>query len=157
MKHLLGKLLILAIFATATSVFVKAQVAGQIDRTFGDNGLVKVQYGSNMTAGGLVIQPDRKIVVAGVLTQTGSNNPRFFIARYNSNGSPDLTFGTNGVTVTALGNLNSAFGSGLVRQPDGKLVAVGTVCCTAGDCDVVAARYGTSGFLDTTFGNGGLS
>jgi uncharacterized delta-60 repeat protein len=97
------------------------------------------------------IQADGKIVVVGQAFVT--NNYDFALARYNSNGSLDTSFGTNGkVTTDISGNTDSA--TAVVIQPDGKILVAGTASNGANN-DFALLRYNADGSLDTSFGAGG--
>ncbi|MDX3248117.1 calcium-binding protein [Streptomyces sp. ME18-1-4] len=126
---------------------------GSLDTTFGTGGKVTTDFGgTNDGAHAVAVQPDGKIVAAG---QSGSGfTLDFALARYNTDGSLDTTFGTGGKVTTSFGaSFNQAFG--VVLQTDGKIVAAGTTNAGAGD-DFAVARYNTDGSLDTSFGTGGL-
>jgi uncharacterized delta-60 repeat protein len=79
-----------------------------------------------MTAAGAVkLQPDGKIVAAGAAQPNGFHPPQeFAVARYRANGTLDPAFGTGGV---AKAGLLPAGASAAVLQPDGKIVAAGSV------------------------------
>src|SRR5262249_46861010 len=120
---------------------VRYNADGSLDTTFGTGG--KVVTASLGDAFALSIRSDGKLVVAGGRTQSPST---FVLARYNSDGSLDTTFGSGGTVVrTDFSGLYAA----LVLQPDGKIVVAG------GNGDFVLARYNDDGSLDTTFGSGG--
>ena len=88
---------------------------------------------------GTALQADGKIVILG----TDSS-----IARYNSDGTLDASFGSGGVV--AAGAL--ADGVDLLIQPDGKILVAGT--STAFDSDFSVVRFNSDGSIDTTFGGG---
>ena len=122
---------------------------GSQDTLFGSNGRVVTNFGVGSTeqALALVLQPDGKIVVAGRSTKNG--NFDFALARYESNGAVDITFGTAGLVTTDFGgSVDRAFAMAL--QPDGKLVVVGDA-----DASFALARYNPNGSLDESFGAGG--
>ncbi len=104
------------------------------------------------TATATAIQPDRKVVVAGVCYQSASVAV-FCVARYNENGSLDTGFGSGGKASTAVA------GDGYVRavviQGDGKIVLAGT-CTVLYALDFCMVRYHPDGAaLDNSFnGNG---
>src|SRR5947199_1993786 len=126
---------------------------GSLDTAFSTGGKGTTSFGSEEDdAHGLVVQPDRKRVAAGVVF----NGVRwdFALARYNTDGSLDTTFGTGGKVVTAIGT-DGTGASALVLQPDGKLVAAGTTTSDGSTYDFTVVRYNTNGSLDTTFGTGG--
>ncbi len=72
---------------------------GGLDLTFNNTGVVTTNTGDPVNVVGTVIQSSGKIVVAGTDTTTNS----IVMARYNSNGTLDTTFGTNGVVTNNLG------------------------------------------------------
>jgi len=80
----------------------------------------------------------------------------FSVARYNSDGSPDLSFGGgSGRVLTAVpcGNLNDNFGADFAIQPDGKMVgSVYFEWCSSGQL----IRYRRDGSLDPSFGANGI-
>ena len=123
---------------------------GNLDTSFGTGGKVTTAIGNSAVARGLAIQADGKIVAAGY-SDTGTGYV-FALARYETNGSLDTSFGTGGKVTTAIGN--SAAARGLAIQTDGKIVAAGY--SDTGAATVFAlARYETNGGLDTSFGIGG--
>ena len=123
---------------------------GSLDTSFGLGGSVITTYTSPIQAFAVAIQSDGKIVAAGgTLSPLASD---FILARYNSDGSLDASFGTGGfVTTDFFGGNDRA--TGLALQKDGKIVAVGV---GGPSFDFALARYNADGTLDTTFGSGGL-
>jgi len=132
---------------------------GDIDTTFGTGGRVTTDFGPyDDEANAVAIQADDKIVAAGT---TGGTDRDFALARYNTDGTLDTTFGTGGKvttdftdirgTITTWGRSDSDNANAVAIQSDGKIVAAGT----AGVTDFALARYNTDGTLDTTFGTGG--
>jgi uncharacterized delta-60 repeat protein len=100
----------------------------------------------------LAIQSDGKLVAAGY--SYNSTPYVYTLARYNTNGSLDTTFGTGGKVTTAIGTVIDK-AVALAIQADGKLVAAGY--SNNGTQTVFAlVRYNTNGSLDTTFGTGGI-
>jgi uncharacterized delta-60 repeat protein len=91
-------------------------------------------------ANALVLQPDGKLVAAGVSRRD------LALARYRPNGSLDTSFGGDGTVTARFGAV-----AALVAQPDGKLVVAGT----SADDDFALARFNPNGSLDTSFGVGG--
>jgi len=92
------------------------------------------------------IQPaDQKIVAAGSL----SNTYDAAVARYDSVGNPDTTYGSNGLS-TPPGGI-TAWYAGLALQSDGKAV----LSAVNSSRYFGAGRFNTNGSLDTGFGTGG--
>ena len=132
---------------------VRYNVDGSLDATFGTGGKVSTDFGANLEPGnGVTIQADGKIIVAG-FTVVGSSNADFALARYNSDGSLDISFGTGGKVTTGFGS-NSEVAISVVTQPDGKIVVTGsTASGVAGTgADFATVRYNSDGSLDTSFG-----
>src|SRR5438105_4601308 len=90
---------------------------GDLDPTFGSGGKVSTAIGSGHDgANAMVLQPDGKIVACGP-TQSGANY-LFGLARYDSNGSLDASFGSGGKVTTAIGStVDSCYA--IVLQSDG--------------------------------------
>jgi uncharacterized delta-60 repeat protein len=109
----------------------------------------------------LAIQPDGKIVVAGTASSADGTVSEFAVARFNTNGSLDATFGTGGkVTTNFVGVMQGGVSNpanAVLIQPDGKiLVGGGASQCAKCVHRTALARYNTDGSLDATFGNGGM-
>lgn len=68
-------------------------------------------------------------------------------------GTLDQSFGSGGRVVTSLSGQVTP--STIIVQPDGKLLAVGTIYHQATATDIALARYHSDGSLDNTFGVGG--
>jgi len=126
---------------------------GDLDPTFGNGGRVMTDISNNDNYGfAVVTQSDGKIIVAG---QSGVY-PVFHsaLARYNTDGSLDQTFGNGGTVVAPLDNGGDGL-SAIVLQPDGKIVAAGSVIHNNFTVGFVVARFNSNGSLDQTFGNAG--
>ncbi|MFD5426499.1 calcium-binding protein [Streptomyces sp. NPDC127084] len=126
---------------------------GSLDATFGTGGLVTTDFGGTDAAIGVAVQPDGKIVTVGYSDAGGTLND-FALARYNTDGSLDATFGTGGLVTTDFGPGRSDVANAVALQTDGKIVAVGGSALVAAN-DFALARYNTDGSLDATFGTGG--
>ncbi len=137
---------------------------GSLDTTFGNGGKQTIDFqvqpsGEDDVVSSVAIQPDGKIVLAGWAPSPQNN--LFAVARLNTDGSLDTSFGTNGkVTV----NFPTPVGSvsdndplpAMVLQPDGKIVMVGTADASGRPSSAFAViRLNTDGTLDPTFGTGG--
>ena len=139
---------------TAQFAVVRYNPNGSLDTTFGSGGKAMTDFstGVNDIIGGVVIQPDGKIVVAG--TQNG----KFALARLNANGSMDSSFGTAGKAVTQIVTDGNAFANVLLLQTDGKLVVAGSrTGPTSNINSAPVARFNTDGSLDTSFDGDGLA
>jgi len=96
---------------------------------------------------GVVVQPDGAIVVLG---------DRFDLLRLTAVGTLDPSFGTNGRRRIPLPFGAATNSTGLIRQPDGKLVIAGFAETTPSNLDVAVMRLDEHGELDPDFGTGGV-
>jgi uncharacterized delta-60 repeat protein len=123
--------------------------------SFGTNGTVTTDIGSvNSSIYDIAIQSDGKIVATGWY-YTGSEY-YFVLTRYNSDGTLDTGFGTDGIVTTDIAGSGSAFSTCLAIQADGKIVVAGWYHVGGNDFDFALARYNTDGTLDTSFGTNGI-
>jgi uncharacterized delta-60 repeat protein len=132
---------------------------GSLDTSFGNGGIVTTSFpGQGSYAFAVALQPDGKIIAAGTdfvnFSQKDSSNTDFALARYNPDGSPDMTFSGDGQVATDFDGFNDDAFS-ILLQPDGKLVAVGSAKNPANFYDFAATRYLSNGTIDTTFGVAG--
>lgn len=128
---------------------------GSLDTSFGVGGKVRTAFtAGDDRAFGVVIQADGKIVVAGIARRNDSINSRFALARYNSDGSLDTSFGSGGKVMTTAGARGSG-ANALALQSDGRIVAGGFVMNNSGYIDFALIRYNANGTVDTSFGVSG--
>lgn len=140
---------------------VRYESDGSLDKSFGSRGKVMTALGLSESAHAVLLQPNGKIVVAGVagadfkgICESGT----FALVRYKTNGSLDTSFGGDGTVTTEVDDISSAVAA--VLQPDGKIVAVGNFSHESAPCEsesggLALARYKKDGSLDPTFGSGG--
>ncbi|MCL4299379.1 MAG: hypothetical protein KJ077_26830 [Anaerolineae bacterium] len=124
---------------------------GSLDSGFGNNGIVTTAIGNTAHSEAILIQPDGKLVVGG--SSTDGNG--FTLARYNSNGSLDASFGSSGVVTTPFTS-GAAGIKDIAIQPDNKIVVVGPYVPEEGWNVLALARYNSNGSLDTGFGSSGI-
>jgi uncharacterized delta-60 repeat protein len=130
---------------------------GALDKTFSGDGKVLTDFGGgdNGSTGGLVIQPDGKIVVAGYMWNGADYD--FAVYRYKANGSPDNTFGTNGKVRIPFGTGRKDIANALALQSnDGKIVVSGyTGNASDTNRDFAMVRLNPNGTRDTSFSGDG--
>jgi uncharacterized delta-60 repeat protein len=131
---------------------------GSLDTSFGSGGIVTTFFPQGSYAFAVALQSDGKIIAAGThfvdFNPGDMSDTDFALARYNSDGSLDSTFGNGGTATTDFFGTEDDVFSVLI-QPDGKIVAVGSANDPADFYDFAAVRYLSNGTLDTTFGVGG--
>jgi uncharacterized delta-60 repeat protein len=160
-----------SVFNSANSTYDFAlsrfDMDGQLDPTFdGDagnaDGIVLTDFGGDDVATALTVQADGKIIVAGYRISSGLRV--FAIARFNSDGTLDLSFdgnngNGNGKFITPIGSDDAAYS---VTQAGGKIVVAGyatmglfqdfaLVCYNISD-GVLDTGFDTDGILTTSFG-----
>ncbi|HMN91531.1 MAG TPA: T9SS type A sorting domain-containing protein [Saprospiraceae bacterium] len=136
-------------------LLIRLLADGALDESFGTEGIVEYYNaeGFDMFSNSLLLQPDGKIVVGGVIT----DNLSFFnlaMVRLLPNGARDNSFGNFGVVNTLLPSIFIGLIRRIALQPDGKIVAVGEGISLEGLC-FLAARFSAAGVLDDTFGDDG--
>jgi uncharacterized delta-60 repeat protein len=143
--------------STGDFALARFTAAGHPDGSFGTGGRVTTDFAGGFDdARALVVQAG-KLVAAG--SATTASGPDFALARYDSHGSLDPTFGAGGKVTT---DFAPVFGdadeiNALVVQ-QGKLVAAGSSFTGGGlRFDFGLARYRPNGDLDATFGTGGTT
>jgi uncharacterized delta-60 repeat protein len=133
-----GKLVAAGSYQNGTKVDValaRYNPDGSLDPSFGSAGQVTTDLGGlNQSAGAVVVQPDGRLVAAGVYAPTGPS--QFFLARYNTDGSLDTTFGQSGLVLTNLSPSANSGADALALLSDGTLVAAGD-----GNNEFALARY----------------
>src|SRR5437867_4694315 len=137
---------------------VRYKPNGALDTSFGDGGIVTTTFPEGSYAFDVALQPDGKIIAAGTVfvdfNPGDQSDTDFALARYNSDGTPDATFGSGGqVSTDFVGMEDDAFS--VLIQSDGKIVAVGSANSPATYYDFAAVRYLSNGTIDTAFGVAG--
>lgn len=142
------------------ALLFSAQVSaiGILDRDFGSHGQMLFRFsdpGTDDFAVSAALQPDGKIVIVGVSNLSGQSEgfKDFAIARLNTDGTLDKTFGNGGKVKTNFPWVVSTAADtaySLIIQPDGKLMVGGM-----SENRMAMARYNSDGSLDTSFDGDG--
>ena len=128
---------------------------GSPDRRFGHRGELTGYFDAGEgRINAVAVQEDGKVIVAGD-AYAGKTAGDFAVARYNTNGLLDHSFGRDGIVTTDFfGDDDAALA--VVIQPDGKIVVAGQATNRENFRNQFAiARYNTNGTLDKKFGNKG--
>lgn len=128
--------------------------AATFDPDFGTNGVVTVTTTTEtnpffFAVGGMIVQPDNKIVIAYLVNDLPS------LTRLNADGTPDTSFGVNGVfTYDAGPDFTGSFSA--VTLSGTSIVAAGQLVDTENEeTSALIVRVTDAGVLDTTFNNTG--
>jgi uncharacterized delta-60 repeat protein len=145
-----------SIFIITSSLFSipsSSAAVGSLDTSFDTDGIVTTTIQSRASeANSIAVQSDGKIVAAGFSYDGVKNN--FAVVRYNTDGSLDTSFDTDGQVITAFGSRDS-FANSIAVQSDGKIVAAGS-SYDGVKYNFAVVRYNTDGSLDTSFDTDGI-
>lgn len=128
---------------------------GWVDSSYGINGSATISNCIPITSSGfsttleMVVDSNGRTIIGAECRMGTTNGARF--ARFNPDGTPDTTFGTNGqLWLNSIGLVRD-----MVLQPDSKVVAVGNITVN-NQPSWVAVRVDGNGVLDSAFGVNGV-
>jgi uncharacterized delta-60 repeat protein len=136
-------------------VVTRYNADGSPDKSFGPNhnGRVITPFANPAGASAVALQRDGKILVAGATGVVPPNSGSFALARYNTDGSLDKTFGSGGEVTTSFASQGPnamAIATSIVIDSAGRIVLGGTTFH-----EFALTRYTANGSLDKSFGTGG--
>ncbi len=140
-------------FAPGNNDFAVARydANGRLDTSFNGTGKATADFSKRDYGRSVAVQGDGKIVVAGDAER--GDHRTFAVARFNANGTPDISFNKTGKVTTDFGG-GKAEARGVAVQSDGKIVVAG-LASTDGTEKFTLVRYNLNGTLDTSFGGTG--
>ncbi len=144
-----------ALYGPDHLALVRYTPEGRLDPGFGNDGKVVINAGSLKEAvTSVIIDNDQTILAGGFIN--GENRGDLLLAKLQPNGTLTPAWGNtgSGLTINNLGTGSERI-TCLALQPDGKIVAGGQVA-PSNNADFAVFRYDPDGFLDPTFGNGGI-
>jgi len=126
---------------------------GTLDQSFANSGVNFIAYDKETDLHALTIQPDGKIIIGGTYSYFFSV-PQFLVARYNTNGSIDESFGNKGIGKFIFSGYSPALElHSIALQTDGTIICAGK---GGGDnYNFALAAFKNSGILDSSFGTDG--
>ena len=130
---------------------------GELDETFGSDG--KVTFGlesAHEFLAAMALSSKGEIVLVGdtITPQPEVYNSDCIVVRLNRDGSPDASFGDDGMVITDFTSVDMT--GDVALTPGGEIIVVGTVePSPPPKFDFVVARYDRHGNLDPSFGTGG--
>ena len=143
--------------------------AGQPDFSFSGDG--KLTFGFNVGPSGwqndaclsVLVQQDQQIVVGGIAELDNSGTNTMALARFNTDGTPDNSFSSSGLSNKRALDLTPLVGASaltkVVELSTHKLLAIGigAIASGGGSEDVwTLARLNADGGLDTSYGFNGV-
>ncbi len=148
-----GSIIVAGQSPTGTLDFAVAHLSadGAIDSSFGGSGFVITNLG---TWGDFAVGVTTD--AAGRIVMAGTDGVDMIVARYQSNGFLDSSFGVDGLARADFGAINKdAVTEAMAIQPDGKIVVAGYAYGAAHREDFALARFDDMGRLDPSFGTSG--
>lgn len=145
------KRLVLSVILSCAFYSAATAQSSFLDTTFAHTGIALARpdttRGSTLCA--VAVLSDGKILVSGEV------NNRIIALRYTATGHIDSSFGTNGLFEAGF----SSVCSGLVVQPDGKAILVGTTAYATGPtgADFLTIRLQNNGQPDSSYGINGIA
>ncbi|XZF15287.1 T9SS type A sorting domain-containing protein [Chitinophagaceae bacterium MMS25-I14] len=159
-----GKIVICGHIFQENAMVVRLKSDGTRDSSFGYNGLVNTTLDSSLNDTGfdITVQPDGKILLAGVSTtnQSGNYYSRFSVIRYLTDGSLDPAFNNGkGYNRISFPNQAGATAYYIGLQASGSIVVGGSVFYSAGGTfnrtNSGLIRLTPGGTVDSSFGING--
>ena len=147
------KLVAIIVATTAILMFAPAAYAsdGDLDTTWGGDGVVVSTHSDSSAAYAIANYPDNRVLVVGSVTDSPSS--RILINRFLADGSADTSCNGTGEFVDTV---NDAVASDVVVLSDGSFVIAGTIQTNNKGALFVAKFTNTCNF-DATFGNNGVA
>ena len=146
-----------SIYTAGSDVLAHYLADGALDTTFGTAGRVATGLSTAVFgfAMDVAVQPDGRIVVAGVVDNGQTTGEDFAVRRYESSGAVDSGFGVDGLVMTDFaGGSDRAYA--VAVQPDGMILVAGHAAEPGPDgADFALARYTPAGVPDETFNGDG--
>jgi uncharacterized delta-60 repeat protein len=139
--------------ANATFAVMRFRPNGQVDGSFGTNGVVLTSfYGLGAEIFEHKTDASNRLVAVGrVFTACGSDNG---YARYTENGALDTTFSGDGLLTQSIFS-GGGYANSVAIQPDGKIVIAGHASSLVGNItDFTVVRLLSDGTPDASFGPG---
>jgi uncharacterized delta-60 repeat protein len=136
---------------------IRLNADGSLDTSFGSGGVtytpLPYQNATNPVPHSIALDPNGKILVGGAYTSYQTTGHGLgALVRYNANGTPDTTFGNQGVA--NLSSISNPFVDDVVVRPDARvllgLAENGAVLSRV-------AQVSSTGTLDTSFGSFGVA
>lgn len=132
-----------------------AAAPGDLDTSFGQQGVATVDLHHSAAVSGLAVQSDGRVVVAGTAISADGSTTDVVTARFTAQRTLDTTY-DHGAGVNQPDFGGNETGDAVALQPDGKIVVVGDTSPTsAGEqSTLLITRFNADGSQDTTFGGG---
>ena len=132
---------------------VKISTSGILDASFGTNGVVKQDFGGDEVLNDILILDDGKIFGTGA-KYASTSNTKLLLTKYNTNGTFDINFDTNGYKILTANPNESIYGINLFNFENNFLV-VGKSSFSLGH-NLVLIKIDSNGNYISNFGINGV-
>ena len=132
---------------------------GSLDTSFGTNGWASTEFNSSYSqVKDATAQDDGKILLSGFGTDISTGRYKIAVARFNTDGAIDNTFGTSGQVYFNIGSFDD-YGAGVAVQTDGKIMIGGYTILDSNfsKYDFAAVRLNSDGTFDNSYGTNGIA
>lgn len=144
------KLFAVSLLLLFSQIMVNGQ-DGSLDVSFGNNGILKLDLGSDFDSGNsIAIQADGKIICGGTSKIQGGKD--FALVRLNEDGTLDESFGSSGISTTDF-NISLETLRAIALRDDGKIISIGRGGSDIFDFAITC--HNADGTIDTNFGDNG--
>jgi len=137
------------------ALLARFQDDGTIDTSFGTNGYVKTEFGSNDDyIIDIQITTSGNIYAIGNSRETATDYRMAKIVKYDASGNLDTTFASSGIQTIAMAHgvvLTSIF-----VQNDGTILLTGSSTDITDNSDLLLVKLDANGSLDASFGTNGM-
>lgn len=131
-----------------------AQNAGDLDINFGVSGYVYTDgvFGKDELFFDMAVLPNNKFIMAGYSDGTDNN---ILLMKFNSDGTPDSTFGNNSPVVEIDASLGANEQANTIEVLDNGYLLIGGSMVNMGHVDAFVMQLDANGSPDPNFGSGG--
>lgn len=144
-------------FAGSRLVVLRSMPDGTPDATFDGDGKYEFELGAEQYGYAVEGLPNGQILVAGGVSDPGGSSLQLLLLRLNEDGSSDITFALGGFNLVDYIDGREDIAQAMAVQADGKILLAGVVNDDLGNSIPAIYRFTDTGFLDETFGTGGLA
>ncbi|MFN8300741.1 MAG: T9SS type A sorting domain-containing protein [Chitinophagales bacterium] len=143
-------------------VVIRLNENGSVDSTFGTDGIASITITElDNRFNKIALQSDGKIVAAGHYGNPITNDGQFdfdiLVARFNADGSPDLSFSGDGMLTDTVSPTYVDDIFGLALTNDHRIVVSGFTTQPDFSFDAITLQYDSNGVRNTAFANNGVA
>ncbi|MCR5013958.1 MAG: T9SS type A sorting domain-containing protein [Bacteroidales bacterium] len=140
------------------SIVARLDADGNLDTSFGNNGYLIFDIGDDLdSAHDVEVMPDGKILINGYyhIYQEGCLRYAIYLNRRNADGSPDTSFGSNGLVLNECVSPAENYSEEMLIAEDGTIFCTGNTRGADGGEDLLVSSFTADGEINMAFGEGG--